>query len=414
MRDALESFGPCCCCRCHVFRQRHEDAHHPRAAAPSTPALAQHLLTSPSSAYRPESKQQALPVQVSPAVEPQPRRWFGCISCSRRKVLSVPACAPDVLPLDPWVPPKDELEAEWAAVARTISAFELGTLQGFRDLVRSKGLDYHEACTAAGAEQHSQKAATLLRFMRARPGNIQAALDLLEEALNWRRDFGIDRKLREWRVEWAEGSSVRVRLIKKYTYMGLLGKDREGLPVYVHRHSQGDLGGMVREVGQEPMLLYMVSQIEDQFACAHTRMLKTGRCINNFVEIHDLGRYGHVGSYLPRAFAASSFFKTYAPVFDKVYPERVRVVFLVRMPSAFAVVWRLCSPLVPEATKSKLRLMGFQSSTWQQEMSDLMPRETIPGWLRTDLAEEVARATPWAGIVPKDAIRTFEAEDHHA
>merc|ERR1712113_118726 len=168
-----------------------------------------------------------------------------------------------------------------------------------------------------------------------------------------------------------------------------------------------DVGGLVREVGEEALLLHMVSMIEDQFEQADRKMMRTGFCVNSFVEIHDTGNYGYVPSYLPRGFQAAPFYKTYAPVFDKVYPERVRVCFLVRAPPAFSVIWRLCLPLLPEATKHKIRLKGFNASSWLEEMEVLLPPKTIPAWLRSDAVELIEQAQPFGGIVPKGALEDF-------
>jgi len=280
----------------------------------------------------------------------------------------------------------------------------------FRSVVHAKGLDSHAACTAAGSEPHSRQASTLVRFLRARGGDCEAAAKMLQGALDWRRDFDIDAKLRAWRPEWDEGASARVRLIKTFTYIAELGPDNEGMTVILHRHSQADLGGLVREVGSEPLLLYMVSMIEGQFEVARARMLKTGNFLTNFIEIHDVGNYGYVGGYLSRGVGAAAFFKTASPVFDNVYPERLRVCFLVRMPLAFTAVWRMFSPMVPPATKNKIRLKGYAASSWIDEMRELIPEDVIPAFLRGDLASDLAKATPWGGYVPKDALHTFEKD----
>ena len=50
-----------------------------------------------------------------------------------------------------------------------------------------------------------------------------------------------------------------------------------GVPAYVHRHSQGDLGGLVREAGDEAVLLHMISAIEEPYACAKGR--RRGRLV---------------------------------------------------------------------------------------------------------------------------------------
>lgn len=310
--------------------------------------------------------------------------------------------------LEPWIPPADALEAEWKALERTIDAEELQRVRAFRGVVEAAGLDRHEACASAGATPHSRSASTLLRFLRARQGDANAALKLFVEAMDWRRDFDIDRKLKEWRAEWEEGTTARVQLLKAYDFISEVGKDNLGLPVFVQRHSQGDAGGIVREAGQEALLLHLVSGIEYQLSEAKARMLKTGECVTSFIEIQDVGNYGLVDSWLPRALACVPFYKANAPIFDKVYPERVRICFIIRAPTAFAMIWRLASPMVPEATKGKIRLKGSGAKTWMEEMAAHMPLSSIPPWVQSDDPAELAKAKPWGGVVPKGAIEGFK------
>lgn len=296
-----------------------------------------------------------------------------------------------------WVRPADDIEAEWQAVARSITQEELAQLWELRRLVEAMGFDRHEACSVT---PHSRRAGTLLRFLRARLGKIAAAAALLREALDWRQEYDIDRRLKEWRVEWADGCSARVRVLQKYDFMATVGKDREGLPVMLSRHSQADLGGLMREIGDEPLLLRMVSILEDCFAEAQAIMLKTGRFLCSFIEIADTGKYDLVPKYVNRGFGAISFYKKYQSVFEKVYPERIRVCFVVRAPAAFSVIWRLAQPMIPEATKHKIRFKGFASATWVEEMKELMPEQTVPAFLCSDDTELLHHAEPWGGIVP--------------
>jgi len=303
----------------------------------------------------------------------------------------------------PWVMPTDPLDAEWAAVRRTVDTREVARLEEFRRVVQASGLDAHEACTCEGAAPHSQKASTLLRFLRARNGDCGKSLAMFKEALDWRRDFGIDRKLRDWRSEWADGTSSRVRLLQKYTFIGLLGQDHEGLPAYVHRNAMSDIHGLLREIGAEGLLLYMVGLIEDQFDQAHQRMMRTGHFISNFVEVYDVGNYGLVPGYLSRCWKSAPFYKDNVPVWDKVYPERVRIIFIVRVPTMFYAVWQIFLPMLPEATKKKIRMKGFHAESWLEEMRCVLPPESIPEWLRIDTAEAIAQGHPRGGLIPEGA-----------
>jgi len=306
----------------------------------------------------------------------------------------------------PWVPARDPLESEWMAVERSVSPEEFRRLREFRDAVQGLGLDNHAACAVV---PHSKQAATLLRFLRARAG-VKESADMFTEALDWRRDFDLDRKLDDWRSEWLAGTSARVRLLKVYDWMSVLGRDFEDLPVTLVRESQADPAGIVREIGMEPLLLHMLLSIEDAFAHARAKMLATGHYTTGFVEIHDMGNYGLVGGWTSRAFNSIPFFKVQAKVFDLVYPERVRVLFLLRAPRAFAAIWKIFEPWVPQATKNKIRMKGQCAREWVHEVEALVPMEVVPAWLQKDNAELLHEALPWAGAVPDGALAHFECD----
>jgi len=292
-------------------------------------------------------------------------------------------------------------------VERCVAPEELRALRQLQICVEEQGLGEHPACAKA---PHTRRAATLLRFLRARGGDVPKAVALLREAMDWRQQFEFDQKMEAWRAEREDGNSRRVQVLRKYDYVTVLGADLEGLPVYLHRFSQGDPSGLAREIGEEALLLRLLEGLEDCFEAAQERMLKTGNVLTSFVEVYDMGNYGFVPRWLPRGMAAMGPFRRFAPVFDKVYPERVRVAFILRTPPAFAFVWRLTLPMIPEATRGKIRLKGFQASSWLAEMEALLPKATIPLFLRVDDLDEIYRAEPWGGIVPVGAAAKDAAE----
>lgn len=300
--------------------------------------------------------------------------------------------------VEPWNPPADPLEAEWLAMKRNCKVDEFCTLEKFRLRVLEAGLDVHPACSVV---PHGQRATTLLRFLRARGGNVDKALHLLGEAFDWRHEFGMDKKLNEWRAEWKAGTSARVKVMKRYDYTRFVGNCRQGLPVYLTRFSDGDPGGIAREVGRETLLLHHAMSVEDSFDAALKMTLQTGLLRMNFVELHDLGDYGTTGHSMKRGWGAVSVYKEMSIVFDKVYPERVRACFILRCPVFFSIFWRIISPIVPPHTRTKIRIRGFAAKSWYDDLEELLPVETIPLWLRGDDPALVVGAEPVAGVVPE-------------
>jgi len=293
---------------------------------------------------------------------------------------------------------------DWQLVDAAIDSRELSELHELKQLVLSAGLESHPGCRGA---HDARRAPTLLRFLRARKKDPKHAFDLLAEAVAWRHEFKLDEKIAAWRYEWSMGTSPRARVLHQYNFMGLLGADREGLPVYVQRCSQGDFGGLAREIGQEVMLVHQLMIVEDNFEKAWQMMLETGKVQFSFIELYDVGEYNLVPKWMRRGLAAVPVFKGIAGVL-RYYPERVRIVFVLRAPSAFSVLWRLVLPLVPIETRQKIRVRGPVAQKWLFELQEHLPPETIPEWLQTESIEALHKAQPWGGIVPAGALQNMK------
>jgi len=305
--------------------------------------------------------------------------------------------------LEKWIAPVCPIEAEWKAVARSVSIEELAGLKQFRRTVEAAGLDRHAACDeSSGAAPYSRRAGTLLRFLRARQRKQQKALALFSEFLDWRRDFDVDRKLRDWAVEWAAGKTKRVRLINQYSYIERGDRDREGLTVWICRDTQSDTGGLVREAGEEGVLLWKIALIEDGLAELQDFMLRTGKFLSGWIEVHDVGNYGLVPNYLPRGICALPFYKKHAPIFDRVYPERMRHVFILRGPRSFSLIWNILWPLVPQETRNKMRIKT-RATDYLEDLETHVAPDNLPNWLRRDDPSLMKQARPWGGLVPLGA-----------
>lgn len=321
--------------------------------------------------------------------------------CGKRQAATAAAAAltsaPGSLPLASLAAlAGDPLEAEWAVVRGAVSAEELKRLEELRHAVAD--LQHHPACARV---PHDRRPATLLRFLRARGGAVPLAAEMLREAMDWRRDFGLDEKLRAWTAEWEAGTSPRVKLLKAYDFVRLLGRDREGLPVYLHQFGQGDPVGLAREVGQEVLLLHLIRILECNLHEAQSRMLQTGRLVTSFVEVYDLGNYAQTPNWFQRAVLTVPLYKGFAHIFDRVYPERLRSAFLVRCPRAFSMIWHGVSGMLPDATRRKVHVKGFNASSWLEELGAYLPPTCIPAWLRADDQTNFVEAAKIGGLVPR-------------
>jgi len=289
-------------------------------------------------------------------------------------------------------------DEEWAMLRAAVSSAEYEKVRELRAEVAH--LDEHPACAQ---EPHTRHSTTLLRFLRARNMSVDLAAALIADALDWRAEFGVDEKLAAWRKEWLEGTSERVKLLRAHDFVKYCGEDLHGCPVYLHQMGQADPSGIAREVGEETILLHFLRQFEEQTTAMRQRFLHTGRVVPGCTDLYDLGNYSGTPGFLKRGLGMIPLYSSFARVFDRVYPERVGVAFIVRAPRIFDVVWRTILPAIPEATRRKCRLFGPRSASWLDDLRTVVAPESIPAWLRSDDTCELSAALSLGGLVPHGA-----------
>lgn len=285
-----------------------------------------------------------------------------------------------------------DLLEEWRIVERAISPEELQKVRDLRLWVAH--LDGHPACAS---EPLTRQAGLLLRFLRARDGDLKKAYEMLRDCLSWRHNWDVDRRSRRWCAELAEGKTAKARLFQRYEFMGAIGPDKWGLPVLLLRFAVADIGGFVREVGDEDVLMHFVAFMEARRRLARKLTLSTGTLLMEFVEVHDVGsgpRWWH------RAVGAAPFFAKHAGLWSSYYPEQVKKILILRSPAAFQVWWRMVRSLTPPATMTKLKLYGTRPSEWLPELVELVQEDTLPAFLRDDSEEAIKSAEPQGGLLP--------------
>lgn len=216
----------------------------------------------------------------------------------------------------------------------------------------------------------------LIKFVRARNGDLDKAEAMLRAALAWRVEFKLDDKCLEWARELDAGTSPRARLYERYIWIGHMGTDSQGAPVRISRMGYGDPGGLSREGGYDLFLLHHLLLAEEGNEWERHRTLTSGKFIPGLTEIYDMVKDdARTPNWWGRSYGAAGPYRKVGPYLDLYYPERLRRVFIIRVPSLFFAVWKLFVPLLPVATRAK---MSIHASEWTEEMLKFIPSHQIP------------------------------------
>lgn len=158
-----------------------------------------------------------------------------------------------------------------------------------------------------------RSATTALRFLRARDGDVEAAVQMWTESLHWRVNSQISANCRAWSKELAEARTYAARTVRSFWYGGHLGVDKRGVPINLVRVGRGDPGGLVREIGIDRFIWQYVISLEAGFERLRKMSEERGELVLGFVDIFDMGA-DHIPHWTARAFSSTSAFKQLAKV----------------------------------------------------------------------------------------------------
>mmetsp|Transcript_16620 Transcript_16620/g.31427 ORF Transcript_16620/g.31427 Transcript_16620/m.31427 type:complete len:424 (-) Transcript_16620:148-1419(-) len=312
------------------------------------------------------------------------------------------------------VPHDPEHELEWSIVADSIEEEELFKIREMHQILQD--CELHPTCRRRPLHRQAQ---TLLRFLRARDGDVLKAERMFRDMLEWRHDFDVEGKVHSWRRELERNRTRRARLCKRFGIEEQICNDKYGIPVRLIRLGVADSAGMIREFGQEAVLVDSLSKLEWTHEQIRKAMFKHRKLIRGQLQILDVGDYGDVPNWTGRMWNNLRLGPDIYKVFDGNYPETVRKVFIVRTSSLVHHGYVLVQKLLPQRTKRKLKLFGPKAAEWVPELrSELQEQQELPEFLLCDSERAFRSATPRGGVVPEGIAGAdegrFEEDDEAA
>ncbi|KAL8264246.1 hypothetical protein R6Q59_022376 [Mikania micrantha] len=208
-------------------------------------------------------------------------------------------------------------------------------------------------------------AETMIRFLKARDGNISKAHNMLVDCLIWRTENEILKILSKPIVP-----SEFYRSVRDSQLIGMSGYTKDGRPVIA-------VGVGLSTYDKASIHYYVQSHIQiNEFrdrVILPSATKKFERHISTCVKVLDMTglKLSHLNQIKLQTVIAS--------IDDLNYPEKTDTYYIVNAPYVFSACWKVVKPLLQERTRKKIQVL---SGCGKDDLLKIMDYESLPHFCR--------------------------------
>ncbi|XP_069672374.1 SEC14-like protein 4 [Periplaneta americana] len=205
----------------------------------------------------------------------------------------------------------------------------------------------------------------LLRWLRARNFNAEAAEKMLRDSLKWREKWEAD-KIGEYEPP---------EVIQKYYPSGICGFDKEGAPVIVVPFAGLDMWGMMHSVNKNDFIKMTIKTLETFLSIATEQAKKFGQEASQVVCVMDMENF-NLRQYAWRP--AGEVVIALIQMYEANYPEILKACYIINAPKVFAIAFSVVKNFLNEYTLRKIQILKSDPRKWQPELLKMIERDQLP------------------------------------
>ncbi|KAJ2952861.1 hypothetical protein O0L34_g7226 [Tuta absoluta] len=206
----------------------------------------------------------------------------------------------------------------------------------------------------------------LLRWLRARQWDPEAAEKMLRASMEWREKWGIDTTLHTWQPP---------EVLEKHFPSGSTGFDKEGSPVIIVPFVGLDAWGLLHSITKTDVIKMVLRELENYLEVARKQAVTHGPVALKVTVIFDLD------GWVMRQYAwkpAAEMVFTLLQIYEANYPEILKTCFIVNAPKVFSLAYNVIKKFIHEYTISKIKIFSSDTKKWQAALLEQIDKDSLP------------------------------------
>ncbi|XP_022207773.1 SEC14-like protein 2 isoform X1 [Nilaparvata lugens] len=205
----------------------------------------------------------------------------------------------------------------------------------------------------------------LLRWLRARNFDVDAAEKMLRESMKWRKEWDAD----------CEHLYEPPEVFSQFYPSGVSGFDKDGAPVIVLPFAGLDMWGFMHSVSKHDFMKVTIRKLEEYLALARKQVEVHGPAAGQLVAVIDMTDF-NLRQYAWRP--AGEVVLSLVQMYEANYPEILKACFIINAPKVFALAFSVVKTFLNEYTINKIHIYKADPTKWQPVILKQIPKDQLP------------------------------------